>query len=115
SHFIICFSESYLVPTGTLIHINIYGVHRDPNFWPNPETFDPDRFYLRLELRSIVKCVDARFKTIRIFIRIYLSGRLKKSAEPLLYPVDLDDKECIINEDVQCHEHYVQICILKKK
>lgn len=38
------FSESYLVPTGAVLHINIYDTHRDPNFWPNPEVFDPDRF-----------------------------------------------------------------------
>ncbi|XP_050451715.1 cytochrome P450 4C1-like [Cataglyphis hispanica] len=36
--------QSYVVPAGTAIHLNIYGVHRDPNFWPNPEVFDPDRF-----------------------------------------------------------------------
>ncbi|EFN73866.1 Cytochrome P450 4C1 [Camponotus floridanus] len=36
--------HSYVVPAGTIIHLNIYGVHRDPNFWPNPEVFDPDRF-----------------------------------------------------------------------
>ncbi|XP_011687784.1 PREDICTED: cytochrome P450 4C1-like, partial [Wasmannia auropunctata] len=36
--------QSYLVPAGTILHLNIYGVHRDPNFWPNPEVFDPDRF-----------------------------------------------------------------------
>ncbi|TGZ38590.1 hypothetical protein DBV15_11251, partial [Temnothorax longispinosus] len=36
--------QSYLVPAGTLLHLNIYGVHRDPNFWSNPEVFDPDRF-----------------------------------------------------------------------
>jgi len=42
---IICsFSESYIVPAGSLLCLNIYGVHRDPNFWPNPEVFDPDRF-----------------------------------------------------------------------
>jgi len=36
--------KSYLIPAGTQVHLNIYGVHRDPNFWPNPEVFDPDRF-----------------------------------------------------------------------
>ncbi|KMQ91109.1 cytochrome p450 4c1 [Lasius niger] len=36
--------QSYVVPAGTTLHLNIYGVHRDPNFWPNPEVFDPDRF-----------------------------------------------------------------------
>ncbi|XP_072761649.1 cytochrome P450 4C1-like [Anoplolepis gracilipes] len=36
--------QSYVVPSGTNIYLNIWGVHRDPNFWPNPEVFDPDRF-----------------------------------------------------------------------
>ncbi|XP_025262035.1 cytochrome P450 4C1 isoform X2 [Camponotus floridanus] len=36
--------QSYVVPAGTILYLNIYGVHRDPNFWPNPEVFDPDRF-----------------------------------------------------------------------
>ncbi|XP_011882068.1 PREDICTED: cytochrome P450 4C1-like [Vollenhovia emeryi] len=36
--------SSYLVPAGTYVHLDIFGVHRDPNFWPNPEVFDPDRF-----------------------------------------------------------------------
>ncbi|KAG5305990.1 CP4C1 protein, partial [Acromyrmex insinuator] len=36
--------QSYLVPAGTNLVIDINGVHKDPNFWPNPEVFDPDRF-----------------------------------------------------------------------
>ncbi|XP_071653024.1 cytochrome P450 4C1-like isoform X2 [Temnothorax longispinosus] len=36
--------QSYVVPAGTIINLNIYAIHRDPNFWPNPEVFDPDRF-----------------------------------------------------------------------
>ncbi|XP_032677792.1 cytochrome P450 4C1-like isoform X1 [Odontomachus brunneus] len=37
-------NSSYIAPAGTIIHLNIYDVHRDPNFWPNPSVFDPDRF-----------------------------------------------------------------------
>ncbi|XP_011638416.1 cytochrome P450 4C1-like [Pogonomyrmex barbatus] len=36
--------QSYLVPVGTTVIISIHGVQRDPNYWPNPEIFDPDRF-----------------------------------------------------------------------
>lgn len=36
--------QSYLVPATTEIFINIYELHRNPNFWPNPDKFDPDRF-----------------------------------------------------------------------
>lgn len=43
--------QSYLIPAGTTIFLNIYGVHRDPNFWPNPEIFNPDRF-LPKEIRN---------------------------------------------------------------
>ncbi|XP_032680148.1 cytochrome P450 4C1-like [Odontomachus brunneus] len=36
--------DSNIIPAGTIVHLNIYSVHRDPNFWPNPNVFDPDRF-----------------------------------------------------------------------
>ncbi|XP_024875517.1 cytochrome P450 4C1-like isoform X1 [Temnothorax curvispinosus] len=36
--------QSYIVPAGTVVDLIIYAVHRDPNFWSNPEVFDPDRF-----------------------------------------------------------------------
>ncbi|KAG5325190.1 CP4C1 protein, partial [Pseudoatta argentina] len=36
--------QSYLIPAGTTLHIDINAIHTDPNFWPNPEVFDPDRF-----------------------------------------------------------------------
>ncbi|CAL1684726.1 unnamed protein product [Lasius platythorax] len=35
---------SYLIPAGTILILNIYAVHRDPNFWPNADVFDPNRF-----------------------------------------------------------------------
>ncbi len=34
----------HLVPKGSMIGMCIYGIHRDPQIWSNPETFDPDRW-----------------------------------------------------------------------
>uniref|UniRef100_A0A182MYY1 Cytochrome P450 n=1 Tax=Anopheles dirus TaxID=7168 RepID=A0A182MYY1_9DIPT len=34
----------YHIPTGTIIGIHTYNVHRDERFFPDAETFDPDRF-----------------------------------------------------------------------
>ncbi|KAK0082046.1 hypothetical protein PV326_007366, partial [Microctonus aethiopoides] len=33
-----------VLPKGTILNISIFDVHRDPNFWPRPNIFDPDRF-----------------------------------------------------------------------
>lgn len=32
------------IPKGTQCHLHIYDLHRDPEQFPNPEVFDPDRF-----------------------------------------------------------------------
>ena len=34
----------YLVPTGSLIILSPWWLHRHPELWPDPERFDPDRF-----------------------------------------------------------------------
>ncbi|MDH3307262.1 MAG: cytochrome P450 [Acidimicrobiia bacterium] len=34
----------YDIPAGTRLVINIRGLQRDPFAWPDPDTFDPDRF-----------------------------------------------------------------------
>ncbi|XP_026831300.1 cytochrome P450 4C1-like isoform X2 [Ooceraea biroi] len=36
--------QSYLVPAGANVIIDIVHLHQNPDFWPNPEVFDPDRF-----------------------------------------------------------------------
>src|SRR5262249_58131893 len=35
---------SVRLPPGALITISIYMIHRNPNLWPHPERFDPERF-----------------------------------------------------------------------
>ncbi|UJW29590.1 cytochrome P450 [Saccharothrix sp. AJ9571] len=32
------------IPARSDLYLNIYALHRHPEFWPNPEAFDPDRF-----------------------------------------------------------------------
>jgi cytochrome P450 len=36
--------DGHRVEAGTLIAVGIYALHRDPELWPNPTVFDPDRF-----------------------------------------------------------------------
>ncbi|XP_015127506.1 cytochrome P450 4C1 [Diachasma alloeum] len=36
--------KDYFIPRGTEVCVHIHATHHDPNFWPNPDVFDPDRF-----------------------------------------------------------------------
>jgi hypothetical protein len=36
--------ESLHIPKGMEVHMNVVGLHWDPQYYPNPEKFDPDRF-----------------------------------------------------------------------
>ena len=34
----------FVIPKGTTIGVNIQAVHHNPEYWPNPMKFDPQRF-----------------------------------------------------------------------
>ncbi|GAB0090421.1 Cytochrome P450 [Sergentomyia squamirostris] len=36
--------ENEIIPEGSIVHIHIFDLHRDPEQFPDPERFDPDRF-----------------------------------------------------------------------
>ncbi|XP_059311302.1 cytochrome P450 71D2-like [Lycium ferocissimum] len=39
-----CEINGYIIPKGTMALVNFWAISRDPNYWQNPETFDPERF-----------------------------------------------------------------------
>jgi cytochrome P450 len=32
------------IPAGSMVIVSVYGAHHAPRYWPNPESFDPERF-----------------------------------------------------------------------
>jgi cytochrome P450 len=36
--------RGYPLPAGSKVFVSIYNIHRHPEFWPDPELFDPQRF-----------------------------------------------------------------------
>ena len=36
--------DGHVVPAGTMLSIDLLSLHRHPDFWEDPERFDPDRF-----------------------------------------------------------------------
>ncbi|XP_066288549.1 cytochrome P450 2U1-like [Branchiostoma lanceolatum] len=36
--------QGYDIPKGTQVLLNLYSLHMDPAYWPDPDRFDPERF-----------------------------------------------------------------------
>ena len=39
-----CNVSGFHIPKGTQLLVNLWKLHRNPNLWPDPEVFSPERF-----------------------------------------------------------------------
>lgn len=53
-------SDDYTIPDGSLIVIPMVQVHKLPEYWENPDTFNPERF-LSKEQKNLPPCVYMPF------------------------------------------------------
>jgi len=98
------FADQYLVPKGTTVGIFTYVLHRDPEMYPNPEQFNPDRFlpencngrhpYSFIPFSAGPRnCIGQKFAMMEMKIGI---AKIVHNYE--LYSVDPRDKLVIVGE-----------------
>lgn len=39
-----CEVEGYTIPVGSKLFVNAWAINRDPEYWPNPDSFEPENF-----------------------------------------------------------------------
>ncbi|XP_043470023.1 uncharacterized protein LOC122503517 [Leptopilina heterotoma] len=93
--------KNYLIPAGSMINIHIFDLHRDPNYWPNPLVFDPDRFlpnnvqnrhpfaYVPFSAGSR-NCIGQKFATLELKVLIsHLLENFKMSTNAITNEIKL--------------------------
>lgn len=97
-------TTDFHIPTGTSIMVPVYGIHRDPDIYPDPDKFDPERFseenvknrhpYAYLPFGEGPRiCIGLRFGLIQTkvgIIRSLLKNRFKLAPNT---PTSLEFKE----------------------
>ncbi|KAJ3659330.1 hypothetical protein Zmor_011020 [Zophobas morio] len=99
-------ATGYKIPKDTFVHLHIYDLHRNPEFYPDPEKFDPDRFlpettknrhpfaYLPFSAGTR-NCIGQKFAILELKAALY--GILSKY---VLEPVDTPDTITLVMDVV---------------
>jgi cytochrome P450 len=79
----------YAVPAGTYLAVSVYGLQRDPRYWPDPDVFRPERFLQGGDASKEAympfgegtrSCVGQRYawqEAVLAFVRIYQRTALR--------------------------------------
>ncbi|KAL2232597.1 UNVERIFIED_CONTAM: Labd-13Z-ene-9,15,16-triol synthase, chloroplastic [Sesamum indicum] len=67
--------KNYVIPKNSVILINIWAIGRDPRIWPNPDSFEPERFLNR----------EVDFKSHDFELTPFGAGRRICPGQPLAY------------------------------
>ncbi|CAL1277726.1 unnamed protein product [Larinioides sclopetarius] len=82
------------IPKNSCINIPVYAMHRDPNYFPDPERFDPDRFTAEEKAKRDPftyipfgagprNCIGMRFALLEIKVCLsYILGNFKIKRSP---------------------------------
>ncbi len=91
--------DGHRIPRGTTVIIPIHHIHHDPRWWPDPETFDPSRFYVSKERHRSVYlpfgggrriCIGQSFALMEmVLMAAIMSQRFTFDLAPG-YPVELE-------------------------
>ncbi|KAL1497220.1 hypothetical protein ABEB36_008216 [Hypothenemus hampei] len=104
----------FVVEKGTTIVIPVIGLHRDPDLFPNPEKYDPERF--TVENKSNIKpssylpfgdgprnCIGKRFGLMQVqigLVKILNSFRIEVNPN-MKYPIEIGKSQFLLEtEDI---------------
>ncbi|CAD6227307.1 GSCOCT00006096001.2-RA-CDS [Cotesia congregata] len=98
-------AKPYLLKPGSLVMLSTWAIHRDLEYFPEPDTFDPDRFLedRRKTVNSVAylpfgagprMCIGNRFALLEIKVMFYFHLLSKCSISPakkMILPMEIAD------------------------